>query len=122
MSNKWNLSHPELNRRLQREWYYGNRRKKKQVRKPEYIDPVKVHARSLLAAAVRRHKISRPDFCSRCGVICKPEGHHEDYAQPLIVVWLCRMCHGITRRLEAALKADQQPPHKSVSLDLEDFQ
>ena len=32
-------------------------------------------------------------------------GHHEDYSQPLEVVWLCAPCHGLRHRTGAALAA-----------------
>lgn len=48
-------------------------------------------------AALKRGDMVRPDRCSRCG---QPpyEGqqilaHHDDYAQPLKIDWLCRPCH-----------------------------
>lgn len=31
--------------------------------------------------------------CAECGA--EPtEAHHKDYSQPLLIVWLCRSCHG----------------------------
>lgn len=30
--------------------------------------------------------------CEKCGRL-DTEGHHEDYSQPLVVVWLCPPCH-----------------------------
>ena len=56
-------------------------------------EKVKVIARSYLRVYVRRGKIIRPDNCERCGIACKPHGHHHDYALPLDVVWLCPPCH-----------------------------
>ena len=58
--------------------------------------PQKNRARHLLQQAVESGKISKPDLCSKCGDA--PElrdlhGHHEDYAKPIEVVWLCRQCH-----------------------------
>lgn len=43
--------------------------------------------------ALRTGELTRPMFCDECrnaGVI---HGHHEDYAKPLAVVWLCARCH-----------------------------
>lgn len=59
-----------------------------------YSQPAHVRAaHSLLAYALRKGEIERPDTCSECGKACTPDGHHEDYTKPLDVVWLCRTCH-----------------------------
>jgi hypothetical protein len=50
-------------------------------------------AQSVFLWAVEIGAIIRPDKCSKCGVRCKPHGHHEDYTKPLEVVWLCASCH-----------------------------
>jgi hypothetical protein len=57
-------------------------------------------ARSVLDKAVKRGDVVRPAVCELCGAECKPEGHHEDYSQPLAVQWLCCRCHkGVHRAL-----------------------
>jgi hypothetical protein len=50
-----------------------------------------VRARSLVARAIRRGELKR-EPCVKCGKP-KTEGHHEDYAKPLEVIWLCRLHH-----------------------------
>lgn len=40
-----------------------------------------------------RRKLKRPDVCEGCGKICKPEGHHNNYLESLMVIWLCSVCH-----------------------------
>lgn len=55
------------------------------------------HERMLIYRAVRdalrSGELVRPSACSKCGTECAPEGHHEDYAKPLVVTWLCNTCH-----------------------------
>lgn len=51
-------------------------------------------ARAALNAAVRDGTIARPDVCSGCHRERKVTGHHDDYAHPLAVRWLCYECHG----------------------------
>lgn len=50
-------------------------------------------AHSAVARALRTGVLARPDKCERCEKSCKPEGHHDDYAEPLAVQWLCSACH-----------------------------
>jgi len=56
-------------------------------------NPGRVKAQNRFGYAIERGKIVRPDVCSACGKVCKPDGHHEDYSKPLEVMWLCRSCH-----------------------------
>jgi hypothetical protein len=37
--------------------------------------------------------LKKPLKCERCSGLKKLEAHHEDYAKPLEVVWLCKICH-----------------------------
>jgi hypothetical protein len=53
-------------------------------------------AHVILGNAVKGGRLEKPTYCSRCGV--KPKrrdmhAHHEDYAKPLDVIWLCVKCH-----------------------------
>lgn len=50
-------------------------------------EPNKMWARN------KARKLKRPDTCERCGCTCFVEAHHDDYARPLDVTWLCRKCH-----------------------------
>lgn len=34
-----------------------------------------------------------PQPCSHCGSEVRPHAHHEDYAKPDDIMWLCRICH-----------------------------
>ncbi len=58
-------------------------------------NPEKRQAESAISNAIRDGHIIRPDKCSRCGVVCKPHGHHESYAYEhrLDVIWVCGPCH-----------------------------
>ena len=58
--------------------------------------PDKTKARNILGNAIRDGKIQRQS-CERCGND-KTHGHHEDYTQPLDVMWLCSKCHGLRHR------------------------
>lgn len=43
--------------------------------------------------AVSTGRLINPGACSKCGVLCHTEAHHEDYSKPLEIVWLCDSCH-----------------------------
>ena len=48
----------------------------------------------LLNNAVRDRRVQKLELCQDCGVKpTKIHGHHEDYYQPLNVIWLCPPCH-----------------------------
>lgn len=67
-------------------------------------EPEKRAANLLLLRAVRSGRIVKPLECSRCGEIPprrQLHGHHEDYARPLEVEWVCTKCHGLEHHGEA---------------------
>ncbi len=51
-----------------------------------------VKARGIVARA-RREGLITPQPCIRCGNE-DSIGHHDDYNNPLDLMWLCRSCHG----------------------------
>jgi hypothetical protein len=69
----------------------------------------KARARARFTKMVQRGLILRPPTCSRCGLACKPQGHHADYAKPLEVVWLCRACHLSEHRATEPLPSPDLP-------------
>jgi hypothetical protein len=68
----------------------GKRSKEKWVAN----NPIKRLASTIVRNAVRSGKLIKPKQCQSCG--SKPRrlhGHHDDYAFPLVVRWLCPGCH-----------------------------
>jgi hypothetical protein len=60
-------------------------------------NPVKVTAHQIVSSAIRRGSLI-PCPCERCGCVVNVHAHHEDYTNPLDVIWLCSLCHGARHR------------------------
>jgi hypothetical protein len=56
------------------------------------FSPARKRASSLVFEAVQRRKLV-PQPCEVCGDTIETHAHHDDYAKPLEVRWLCRRCH-----------------------------
>jgi len=55
---------------------------------------IKKGASTMVGNAVRDGKLIKPDTCHACGSTPnRLHGHHDDYAEPLSVRWLCPGCH-----------------------------
>jgi len=66
---------------------------KKAKKKWEESNSIKKGASTIVGNAVRDGRLEKPDSCSECGAGGRINGHHDDYALPLIVRWLCSKCH-----------------------------
>jgi ribosomal protein S27AE len=58
----------------------------------------KCSAQRKVRDAVKTGEVVKPSFCSSCGKRRVLNGHHDDYAHPLDVRWLCNSCHGKEHR------------------------
>jgi hypothetical protein len=57
-------------------------------------NPIKRMASTIVGNAVRDGKIEKPLNCESCdSQPVRLHGHHDDYAFPLVVRWLCPGCH-----------------------------
>lgn len=63
--------------------------KKKQYRTPQL--QAKMAARRITSLMIKNGEIEKLS-CAGCGKF-ESEGHHPDYNQPLLIVWLCHACH-----------------------------
>lgn len=66
----------------------GARARKNELRR---VDRTKDRARDAVRKALRTGALVKGP-CERCGSL-KVEAHHADYAQPLVVRWLCQPHH-----------------------------
>lgn len=59
-------------------------------------DEQRLEAWRIFKAALKAGNLVKPSTCAWCGKAAKKiDGHHPDYARPLMVVWLCASCHKI---------------------------
>lgn len=71
----------------------GKAAHKRARQKHKRLNPIKHGAATIVGNAVRDGKLIRPRRCESCDALAKLHGHHDDYAQPLVVRWLCITCH-----------------------------
>ncbi len=92
-ANHW--KDPGKRRAYDRERYYANSQRRRQIAdrasawNAKYPERYKAH--NLVSGAVRDHRLERKP-CEICGNV-KVHAHHDDYAKPLDVRWLCVPCH-----------------------------
>jgi hypothetical protein len=72
----------------------GDRRLSKVDMKNRYRakHPLAAKAHDTTQRAKARGKL-KPTACEDCGTKKNLHGHHDDYAKPLVVRWLCGVCH-----------------------------
>jgi len=73
--------------------YYNSDRGRAVIAGWQRRNPVKRRAQYLMNQAIDRGDLVKPAACESCHETKRLEGHHPDYAQPLLVMWLCRNCH-----------------------------
>lgn len=72
-----------------------HRRRDRRRRNTRYrrAHPEREAAYGAVYGAVRAGRLTKPSACQGCGRNVHLHAHHEDYRQPLNVVWLCARCH-----------------------------
>lgn len=66
-------------------------------------DAEKLRAREKLRNEVKAGRIIKPTTCDDCREqfqVTQIHGHHEDYAKPLEISWLCPQCHADRHKKE----------------------
>ena len=72
----------------------GKESAKKSKKKWAENNAVKRGANIIVGNAIRDGKLEKQYFCSVCSIDnVRIHGHHDDYAKPLEVRWLCTLCH-----------------------------
>ena len=67
----------------------------------------RVSVYTLVKTALENGDLVRPDRCEDCDAHGKIVGHHDDYAKPLDVRWLCYSCHKIWHNNNLPLNDDE---------------
>lgn len=73
-------------------------------------NPVKRAAQVKLGNALKGGKIKKPPCCEQCNSKGRIHGHHDDYAKPLNVRWLCALCHSGWHKIHGEGKNARQQP------------
>jgi len=81
----------ECHRQYQREHYVNNRKRYEERDKNRQKNSIKSQAVTAVRNALQKNLLTRQP-CEECGEE-KAEAHHDDYAKPLAVRWLCRSHH-----------------------------
>jgi transposase-like protein len=72
----------------------GKESARKSKKKWSDSNRIKRAASIMVGNAVRDGKLEKQYFCSVCSIDnVRIHGHHDDYAKPLEVRWLCSKCH-----------------------------
>ncbi len=88
--------------------------KKAAIREWKIQHPEATRAHDSVYYALKIGKLTRPETCSLCGGNSRLHAHHEDYARPLDVQWLCSRCH---QRLHAGTLTTATGPEWPRSTD-----
>lgn len=70
-------------------------------------NPAAYKAQTAVGNALRDGKLFRPSACKGCGAAKRLHAHHDDYAKPLEVRWLCVRCHKLAHIAEPGLGANK---------------
>ena len=91
--NRANLPHRVEARAKYQQTEEGKESLRKSKKKWQESNVIKRSAQIILGNAIRSGKINKQDICSICSKTGKIHGHHDNYAFPLSVRWLCPKCH-----------------------------
>jgi hypothetical protein len=87
---KWLDAHPDY----RREYYKKNSKKYRRISKRWNTEnPQKYRAKYIAQHAYERGELKKPKRCQKCNKIKRLDRHHPNYAFPLRIEWLCRVCH-----------------------------
>lgn len=96
-AKKWRSEHHDLVRNAQsRMW---NKNRSLILDRWKTSERIQRACRSITWEAVRKGILAKPTVCSICKHTRPLHAHHDDYAKPLNVQWVCAQCHSDIHRL-----------------------
>ena len=90
-SRDYYANNAEGYKKLRSKYYKNNIEYFKERDKRQSKDSIKVKAKTAVFGALKKGLLTRQP-CEECGAE-KTDAHHDDYAKPLEVRWLCRRHH-----------------------------
>lgn len=101
--NRANLPHRNEGRKRYSQTEEGRATARKAQDKWAVANLIKRAASHLVNNYIRDGKLTKGTTCENCGI--KPDilhGHHDDYAYPLMVRWLCSKCHSVWHKINGS--------------------
>lgn len=91
------ISRIEYMQEYRKEWRKRNKEKiaakAKLVYNTDELARNKQKARAAVKNAIRDGRLIKPSHCENCCFDYELQAHHEDYAKPFEIKWLCVYCH-----------------------------
>lgn len=76
------------------------RRRRKRYRRDH---PERDAAYRVVSRALKSGRLKKPPQCQGCGESSLLQAHHQNYEEPLNVIWLCARCHMHHHRIRSFL-------------------
>lgn len=89
---RYRARHPDRVKATKRAYRERNAEALSREQRERNRDRLKANARGSVHRAIARGELVRGS-CEGCGSTENVHGHHDDYAKPLDVCWLCPVCH-----------------------------
>lgn len=85
-----------------------HRREDRRRRNARYrrMHPEREAAYRAVARALKSGRLEKAPACEGCTASCALHAHHQNYAEPLNVVWLCARCHAHHHRVRSLFGED----------------
>lgn len=108
----WRAANPERNRA----WRAANLEKVREYNRAyARVSSRKIKAKQAIARLITAGRICSPWVCENCHTVEKLDAHHDDYAYPLQIRWLCRSCHQRWHAEHGEAPNGATPPYYAIT-------